>query len=63
MDRKSVTLYASTHKIGGPELGRWMEENGVKYQRWEAHPIADQIHVFGCQNVPDKLPDGVSAKE
>ena len=36
-----------------------IERLGIKYERWEPHPIADQIILRGCSNVPEKLPDWI----
>jgi hypothetical protein len=30
---------------------------GITYARWEPQPIADQIKLHGCTNVPDDLPN------
>ncbi len=29
---------------------------GIAYERWEPQPIADQIKLHGCTNVPAELP-------
>jgi hypothetical protein len=30
---------------------------GIQYQRWEPQPIADQIKLVDCHNIPKTLPD------
>lgn len=33
---------------------------GIKYKRWESHPIADQIILRDCSDVPDSLPEWIT---
>ena len=33
---------------------------GIKYGRWESHPIADQIILRDCSEVPDTLPGWIT---
>ena len=33
-----------------------LKELGISYKEYIGQPIADQIQLFGCSNVPDKLP-------
>lgn len=40
-----------------------MQELGIKYERWEAWPICDQIRIYECSNVPEVLPDFISINE
>lgn len=33
---------------------------GIKYKRWESHPIADQIILRDCSDVPEDLPEWIT---
>lgn len=33
-----------------------LKELGIVWKTWESQPIADQIKLSGCENVPEKLP-------
>ncbi len=33
---------------------------GIEYDKWEPHPIADQIILKGCTNVPSELPPWIT---
>ena len=34
---------------------------GIKYEKWESHPVADQIILRDCSDVPDVLPPWITA--
>lgn len=33
-----------------------LAELGITWERWESMTIVDQIWLYDCKNVPDKLP-------
>lgn len=37
-----------------------IENLGITFDKWESHPIADQIWIKGCENVPDNLPSFIT---
>lgn len=40
-----------------------IERLGIKYERWESHPIADQIILRDCSDIPENLPAWVTVIE
>ena len=40
-----------------------LNELGIEYEEYVGQPIADQIQLFGCTNVPDVLPDYIDITE
>jgi hypothetical protein len=55
------TLYIDLIAVP-PDWREWLraqERNGMRWERWEGQPIADQIKLHGCTNVPDDLPPWV----
>jgi len=57
------TLYIDMWQVPADDSWReWLRHqhddlpDGLKWQRWEAQPIADQVKLHGCTNVPPVLP-------
>lgn len=40
-----------------------LKELGITYTEYEGQPIADQIKLHGCTNVPDTLPPWIEGRK
>jgi hypothetical protein len=51
-------MYADV--IGEPNAFDKLRALGVTWERSEGHPIADAIKFYGCNHLPETLPNGFS---
>lgn len=52
---KDETLFIDLYAVP-KEWNVGLAKLGIRWAMWEAQPIADQIKITGCTNVPKELP-------
>lgn len=60
MNKNNLRYCMLSTPTGFPHPQEKMRELGITYEKAEPHSVVDSWLFFGCENVPDELPDYLS---